>query len=99
MHLTKDDDGRCPADMRATNVTEAMISDFCDVLSEFEVEGVAIPERLLERLLMVLVPHLTTHTSCVSIGLGQSPTCGDEHDRAQRACGNDPGQRQEVRLR
>ena len=43
-------------------VTPEMLTSFCSVLSEFEVEGVAIPERLLSRLLLVLAPHLPTRT-------------------------------------
>lgn len=39
-------------------VTPGMLSDFCDAMSDFEVEGVAIPERFLSRVLQALGPHL-----------------------------------------
>lgn len=60
-------------------VTPEMLSDFVDVLSDFEVEGVAIPQRFLERVLQDLAPHLARQIAHGTSSCGATlsgGTCG-----------------------
>jgi polyferredoxin len=59
-------------------VTPEMLSDFCDVLSDFEVWPM-IPERFLGRILQVLAPHLAKQNlgKCSTLGSSASH-CTDE---------------------
>lgn len=57
-------------------VTSEMLSDFVDALSDFEVGGVAIPQRFLERVLQDLAPHLARQIARGSSCCGSQPSVG-----------------------